>query len=45
MAKFKNLTTGNVLVVKDKGTIELMQKSNNYEEIKDTKSKKSEADK
>lgn len=45
MAKFKNLTTGNVLVVKDKGTIALMQKSERYEEIKDTKSKKSEADK
>lgn len=40
MAKFKNLQTGNVLVVKDKGTIALMQKNERYEEIKDAKSEK-----
>ena len=45
MAKFKNLQTGNILNVKDKGTIALMQKSKRYEEIKDTKSKNPEADK
>lgn len=30
MAKFKNIATGNILTVENKGTIALMEKSPNY---------------
>ena len=30
MAKFKNIATGNILTVENKGTIALMEKSDNY---------------
>ena len=37
MARFKNKKTGNIVNVKDKGTIALMQKSEQYEAIKEKK--------
>lgn len=37
MACFKNKKTGNIVNVKDKGTIALMQKSEQYEAVKEKK--------
>lgn len=37
MARFKNKKTGNIVNVKDKGTIALMQKSEQYEAVKEKK--------
>ena len=33
--RFKNLKTGNIVSTEDKGTIALMKKSANYEEVKE----------
>lgn len=38
MARFKNKKTGNIVNVKDKGTIALMQKSEQYEAVKEKNS-------
>ena len=37
MARFKNKKTGNIVNVKDKGTIALMEKSEQYEAVKEKK--------
>lgn len=37
MARFKNKKTGNIVNIKDKGTIALMQKSEQYEAVKEKK--------
>ncbi len=37
MARFRNKKTGNIVNVKDKGTIALMQKSEQYEAVKEKK--------
>ncbi len=37
MARFRNKKTGNIVNVKDKGTIALMQKSEQYESVKEKK--------
>lgn len=37
MARFKNIITGNIVHVEDKGTIALMEKSDRYEAVKTVK--------
>lgn len=43
--RFKNLKTGNIVSTKDAGTIALMKKSPNYEEISEKKAKGKPEDK
>jgi hypothetical protein len=37
MARFKNIITGNIINVEDKGTITLVEKSDRYEAVKAVK--------